>query len=284
MRQSSRKMFSLNIVGCGHVGRVLARLFAQQQLFKVQDILNRSQASSAAALIFVGSGRALDAYEDLRHAKLWMLAVSDDQILPVCDRLLALGKLRAGDIVFHCSGALAAKQLQTAQALGVHVASLHPVRSFADPQAVLTQFAGTFVSMEGDAAALAVLQPALQTLGAQTLIIDGEQKALYHAASVLACNYFTSLVDASLRTWQQAGIAPATARQLAEPLIRETLDNIFRLGPAQALTGPLARGDMQTVQKQQQALQAWDGEIAALYQAFTNCSAQLVARKRAGQE
>lgn len=131
MRQTTHKSLSLNIVGCGHVGRVLACLFAQQQVFKVQDILNRSQASSAAALIFVGTGRALDEMADLRHAKVWLLAVNDDQIVPISERLLAAKKLRSGDIVFHCSGALASSQLVALKAAGIHVASAHPVRSFA---------------------------------------------------------------------------------------------------------------------------------------------------------
>ncbi len=96
-----------------------------------------------------------------------MLAVNDDQILPVSEKLLRAGKLTPGDIVFHCSGALAAAQLAALRVAGVHLASVHPVRSFADPQLVLQQFDGTFCSIEGDAQALAVLQPALQEIGAQ---------------------------------------------------------------------------------------------------------------------
>lgn len=149
---------------------------------------------------------------------------------------------------------------------------------------MLSQFAGTFFSLEGDSAALNVVQSALNKIGAKTLLIDGAQKALYHAASVFACNYLTALVDVAKQTWQQAGIAPDIASQLAEPLMRETLDNIFRLGPAKALTGPLARGDKQTVARQQQALQNWNPDIAALYQAFTTCTEQLAQRKREGRD
>lgn len=283
--RNAENLPKLNVVGCGHVGRVLARLFTEHHVFQVQDIVNRSQGSSAAALIFVGAGRALDSLHDLRRAKFWMLAVADDQIPVVCQQLLDLGKLRAGDILFHCSGALASNQrppLQAAQKQGVLLASVHPVRSFADPVHVAQQFGGTFCSIEGDPAACQALIPALQAIGGQTLQIDGAHKSLYHAASVFACNYLTSLLDVALRTGSAAGIPPPQARALLEPLVRETLDNIFRLGPAKALTGPLARGDLQTVARQQQALQEFDTGIADLYRAFTAVSAQLVVRKQQG--
>lgn len=277
----------LNVIGCGKVGRVLARLFAQQQVFAVQDILNRSPESTAQAVQWVGSGTACPSVAQLRPAKVWMLSLADDQILAALEAVLAVQAqaqtqlLRAGDIVFHCSGALASSHMRAVLPQGVLIASLHPVRSFADPHSVLNNFAGTFCSIEGDSAALAVLLPALQAIAAQPLQISAEHKSLYHAASVFACNYLTSLLDVAQRTWQQAGIAPEQARQLAEPLVRETVDNIFRLGAAQALTGPIARGDLQTVARQQQALEEWDKDAAELYRAFTATTLDLAARKRA---
>ncbi len=277
---------SLNVIGCGKVGRVLARLFAQQKVFLLQDILNRSQASTAQAVQWLGNGTACPSVAQLRPANVWMLSLADDQILAALASLKAeqAHLLRAGDIVFHCSGALASSHMRALLPQDVLIASLHPVRSFADPSSVLNNFAGTFCSVEGDSGALAVLLPALQAISAQVLQISAEHKSLYHAASVFACNYLCSLLDVAQRTWQQAGIAPEQARQLAEPLVRETVDNVFRLGAAQALTGPIARGDMQTVARQQQALDDWgkDGkDIAALYRAFTATTLDLAARKRA---
>jgi predicted short-subunit dehydrogenase-like oxidoreductase (DUF2520 family) len=191
--------------------------------------------------------------------------------------------LRAGDIVFHCSGALASEQMQLLRNQGAHLASVHPVRSFADSAQVLANFAGTFCCVEGDSAALEVLIPALQAIGTQTLLINAQQKSLYHAASVFACNYLSSLLDVAMRAWQQAGIAPEQAQQLAQPLVRETMENIFRLGPAKALSGPIARGDWQTVAKQQQAVEEWDAAAGDLYRAFSATTAQLAQRKQAGE-
>ncbi|MET3130147.1 putative short-subunit dehydrogenase-like oxidoreductase (DUF2520 family) [Oxalobacteraceae bacterium GrIS 1.11] len=272
-------MASLNIVGAGHVGRVFGRLFAASGALSVQDVLTRSPASARAALDFIGAGSAVAGYAQLRRADVVMLAVGDDQIAPACAALACAGQLD-GVVVFHCSGALAASHLHSAGAVGALLASVHPIRSFADPAAVARDFAGTFCGVEGDAAALEVLLPALLALGARPVPIDAAAKTLYHAAAVFASNYLVTVLDAALRAYQAAGIPEPVARQLVQPLVDETVANVFRLGAAQALSGPIARGDSATVETQRRALQEWDGASGALYQALIEPTAALARRKR----
>ena len=274
-------MATLNIVGAGHVGRVLGRLFAASGSYQVQDVLTRSHASALDATAFIGTGTALADMASLRRADVWMLAVGDDQIAPVCAQLAA-GDLLCGAVVFHCSGAKSSKELQAASDAGALVASVHPVRSFADPAAVAEDFAGTFCGVEGDAAALVQLAPALAAIGARAVAIDAAAKTVYHAAAVFASNYLVTVVDAALRAYQAAGIPADVARELARPLATETLANVFRLGPEAALSGPIARGDMQTVARQQQAIDGWDAPTGALYAALVDATTSLAARKRAG--
>jgi len=159
-----------------------------------------------------------------------------------------------GAVVCHCSGALSSSALAPARAAGAAVASAHPVRSFADPALVAAAFAGTYCGVEGDAAALAVLEPALRAAGGQSVTIAAAAKTVYHAAAVFASNYLVTLLDTALRAYQAAGISEPVARALAQPLVEETVANVFRLGPVAALSGPIARGDMATVARQQQAL------------------------------
>lgn len=270
---------SLNIVGCGRVGRVLGRLFAQQDVFLVQDVLTRSSASAEDAVAFVGCGRACVDLAQLRVADVTLLGVPDDRISATCAALAAQGLLNADSIVFHCSGALSSDALSAASACGAAAASLHPVRSFADAEAVAQQFAGTFCGIEGDARALQLLQPALLAIGARPVPLDAGAKTLYHAASVFACNYLTTIIDTALRAYSAAGIAPELASQMAQPLITETLANIFRLGPEQALTGPIARGDLATVAKQQATVAAWDSAAGTLYAALADATKQLAQRR-----
>jgi predicted short-subunit dehydrogenase-like oxidoreductase (DUF2520 family) len=265
----------LNIVGAGHVGRALGRLFAAHGAFEVQDVLTRGPASARDAVDFIGAGRALHEIASLRPADVWLVAVGDDQIAPVSAQLATAGLLD-GAVVFHCSGARSSAELQAPQA---QRASVHPVRSFADPAAVAAEFAGTFCGIEGDADALAVLEPAFEAIGARLVAIDPAAKTVYHAASVFASNYLVTVLDAALRAYEAAGIDPQVARELARPLATETLANVLRMGPEAALSGPIARGDFATVERQQAALKGWDDPTGDLYAALAEATAGLARRK-----
>lgn len=268
---------TLNIVGAGHVGRVLGRLWAAAGDFTVQDVLTRSHDSALDAVGFIGAGRAAPAMDRMRAADVWLLAVGDDQIGAVCAQL-AGGHDLAGAIVFHCSGARSSAELAPATQGGALAASVHPIRSFADPAQVAQHFGGTFCGIEGDPGALAVLTPALASIGAQPVPIDAQAKTVYHAASVFASNYLVTVLDAALRAYQAAGVPEPVARALAQPLASESMANVFRLGAAAALSGPIARGDMQTVARQQAALAAWDGPTGELYAALVPPTQDLARR------
>ena len=273
---------TLNIIGAGQVGRVLGRLFQDSGAFRVQDVLTRSRETGAAAVSAIGAGRALVDMAGLRRADATMLGVPDDQIAPVCAQLALNGMLQ-GTLVFHCSGARSSAELGSAASGGALVASVHPIRSFADPAAVLQGFAGTWCGVEGDPAALALLEPALMALGARPVRIDPQAKTVYHAAAVFASNYLVTVIDAALRAYQAAGVPEAVAREMARPLATETLANVLRMGPEAALTGPIARGDNRTVLRQQAALTEWDGPSGALYAALAEATRDLAARKHAAK-
>lgn len=270
---------TLNIVGAGHVGRVLGRLFAATGAFEVQDVLTRSEASARDAVAFIGAGRAVQGFDQLRPASAWMLAVGDDQIAPVCAQLAQAQALDEA-LVFHCSGAAASTELRAAAQAGAWTASVHPVRSFADPEAVAADFAGTFCGIEGDPRALALAGPAFEAIGARLVTIDAAAKTVYHAASVFASNYLVTVLDAALRAYQAAGVPEPVARELARPLAAETLANVLRMGPEAALSGPIARGDHATVERQQGAVSAWHAPTGALYAALAEATADLARRKR----
>jgi predicted short-subunit dehydrogenase-like oxidoreductase (DUF2520 family) len=272
---------TLNIVGAGHVGRALGRLFAARGVFAVQDVHTQSSASARDAVAFIGAGTAVDAAAALHRADVWMLAVTDDAIGPVA-ATLAQSVPMAGAVVFHCSGARGSDDLTALRRAGACVASVHPVRSFADPETVAASFAGTFCGVEGDAAALAVLLPAFEAIGARPVRIDAAAKTVYHAAAVFASNYLVTVMDAALRAYQAAGIPADVARELARPLATETLANVLRLGPEAALSGPIARGDGATVARQHAAVGAWDPLTGDLYDALAMATWDLARRKHAG--
>jgi predicted short-subunit dehydrogenase-like oxidoreductase (DUF2520 family) len=270
---------TLNILGAGHVGRSLARLWRERGVFTIGDILNRSPQSTSEAAEFIEAGRVASAMADMQPADVWMIAVGDDGIRSCCEQLAASGKLVSGTVVFHCSGALPSGELESAKASGAAIASIHPIRSFANPAQVAAGFNGTWCGVEGDAEALALLKPAFEAVGARLVTIDPAAKTVYHAAAVFACNYLVTLLDAAVKAYGAAGVTPDEALQLMEPLVRGTIDNVFRNGPAAALTGPIARGDLATARKQSAAVNAWNENYGTLYDRFMELTIELARHK-----
>lgn len=265
---SRLNMKTLNIVGAGRAGRTLAALWQQHGVFVVEGICNRTPQSTRDAMVFIGGGRERAAVRLMPPAEVWMLATPDGAIAQVAADVAASGALRTGDVVFHCSGALPSSDIRAVLAAGISIASVHPLKSFAQPADAMRNFAGTYCAAEGEAAALAVLKPAFEAIGAQVIEIHPQFKTLYHAASVMVCNYLVALMEAGFQGYEKAGLPRATAGAMIEPLVRETVDNVFKLGTVQALTGPIARGDHAVVARQLTALREFDPRIVEIYRAL----------------
>ena len=252
---------TLNIIGAGKVGKVLGLQFFRHHVFTVQDVMNSAIQSSNSACQFIGAGTPVSDFSALRPADIYLIAVPDDQIRICSLQLQQQHLIQPSSIMFHCSGALGSDQLELKRG----AASLHPMRSFADPALVAEQFSGTICTLEGDDYAKRVLSHAFNQIGAQVVSIKLESKTLYHAAAVFAGNYVVTLMDAALQTLEAAGISGDMASKMMEPLASEALHNAFRLGTREALTGPIARGDQNTVVRHEAALNHWNGNMAGLY-------------------
>ncbi|WP_299591902.1 Rossmann-like and DUF2520 domain-containing protein [uncultured Microbulbifer sp.] len=254
------KLRTLNIIGAGNLGRTLARLWSERGVFRVGNICNRTLASATDATAFIGAGAPVADIQSMAPADFWLIAVADDHIEAVAAELAIrlqsanaeAQSTGATPVVFHCSGALSSSALTACAP--AKIASAHPVHSFADPERSVNSLAGTFVALEGDALAREYLEGMFAQLDCTSITLSPEQKVLYHTGSVIACNYLTVLMDLSLQTFAAAGIDENTARKLLEPIVLQTAKNNFALGPENALTGPLARGDLQTVTRQLGAL------------------------------
>ncbi len=269
---------SLGIIGCGKLGRSLGRLWTQHATVRIAGVLNRTLAGAEDAVAFIGAGEALVSYETMQKSDIYLVGTPDGAIAQACERLAASGKVDETTIVFHCSGALSSGYLQSARDCGAAVAGIHPIRSFAQPEMAVQQFRGTFCGVEGDARALAVLLPLFAAIGAESVAIDGERKVLYHSAAVVASNYLVTLLDAARRLYVEAGVDPQAALAMLAPLTRGTLENVLQAGPEAALTGPIARGDMETVARQQAALDALNPELGSLYRLFAQMTTELAQR------
>jgi predicted short-subunit dehydrogenase-like oxidoreductase (DUF2520 family) len=148
---------------------------------------------------------------------------------------------------FHTSGALSSEVLNPLRRRGLTVASLHPLLSISASRAGADKLHEAFFSLEGDASARRVGQRLVRDLGGRSFTIRAADKALYHAAALMASPNMTALFDIALEMMVRCGLSPGRAREVLLPLVQSTLDNLARQDPARALTGTFKRGDVATV-------------------------------------
>lgn len=257
----------LNIVGCGHLGQTLATLWQNKATFTIGQVLNRGTSSAQRAVDWIGAGRVCDSPTELTPADIWLIATPDGAIAEAAALLAELDLNWHQSTVLHCSGAHSAALLQPLAQRGANCAAVHPIHSFANPEASLQKLAGCYCTAEGDPAALHTLKPAFEQLGLHWLTIKAAQKSVYHAASVFACNYLTTLLAAAEQCLKATDIGDSAEHPLPVlmPLIQQTLANIEQLGPQRSLSGPIKRGDSELVAAQAKALAATDPDLGKLY-------------------
>ena len=272
----------LFIVGAGKVGQTLGHLFARGSCLHPTALVNRSLESGRTAAAFIGgAARPYAAFADvggLEPFPVVMIATGDRFIGPAAEALASLGLVDSGSVVFHCSGALDSGVLASCARLGAAVASVHPLTTFAEREALVGHFAGVFCVAEGDARALSMLEPAFLEIGARMVTLKADAKAIYHAGAVFASNYLLAILEAALRAEQLAGIDAVLAREMLGPLVRRSVENGLLRGAAASLTGPLARGDDDVVSLQHHALLNLDPALARCYADMTAWTSGVLGR------
>lgn len=265
---SNTAALRMNIIGSGKLGRTLARLFNDAGLVSIGGIYNRNTESSQSALEFIGTGCVINHIEQLssQPARLWMIATPDDVIRHCAEQLAELSNINwQKTIIFHTSGLKTSAELAALKKLGGIVASAHPAHSFASPVRSLSTFESTVCTLEGDTPAIESINALFRAIGGQTTTIKTETKPLYHAATVMASNYLIALLNASETLLEKAGIEAALACAILSPLMRQSLENGLNDGPANALTGPIARGDINTLQAHLKAIEKSAPDLERIY-------------------
>jgi predicted short-subunit dehydrogenase-like oxidoreductase (DUF2520 family) len=270
-------MQTINLIGAGRVGQTLGRLWHSHGVFAVQDVRTRSTASAQAACDFMGGGTPATPAAPMRAADVWMLAVPDAHIAAAADALAA--QARACHLppatVFHCSGAQNAAVLAPLATLGWHTASAHCILSFASAETAAAQFPGTPCALEGDALAMDQLHQAFTAIAARCFAVQSQHKLLYHAAAVFATNFLPVLQSVAEDAWTASGVPADVLPGLRSALLGNAVANITRLGPAGALTGPAARGDVAAIARQAKAVARWNAEAGAAYSALSALALRL---------
>ena len=268
------------IVGAGTVGTALAYLLKKKG-YPLVGLADKKKESLQRAIAFVGEEvRCATAPEEITPvADIVFITTSDSAIQEACEGIASKGGFHAGQIVSHTSGSLPSTILQSARSSGALIASCHPLQSFADAQAAVKLIPASIFYMEGDPEAIPALTELVQAVGGKPLTIATSEKPIYHAAAVVACNFFVTLVYLSYQLFEQIGIPEKDAAQALLPLIKGTVNNIEQLGPIKALTGPIARGDVAVIKGHLEAMKGLDPRFIDIYRTISCLTVEIGIKK-----
>jgi predicted short-subunit dehydrogenase-like oxidoreductase (DUF2520 family) len=273
---------SISIIGPGKVGQALAHalqslgypivalVFRNQEKVQKFSEYGRSSFPETKLLAFDDLGK-------LPKSDLIFITTSDDAIAETVQQLAALGRAlvnlqkrplsRFPGAILHTSGALSSEILAPlAIPSACQVGSIHPLVSVTAGTPDASVFAGAYFCVEGEKMAVIYAEWIIRELGAQSIHIRTDRKALYHAAALMASPHLVALFDLAIELltccgldWR--GMARDEARKILLPLVESTVKNLHASDPSLALTGTFARGDAGTVARHLQALSAENSEL-----------------------
>ena len=209
-----------------------------------------------------------------------VLAVRDDAIRDLAETLARSRAITASHVVLHLSGVLGQEALGPLVSTRAALGSLHPLQTISDPERAPERLKGSWAAVEGMPRAVDTAEQIAKDLGMRPFRLMGKAKAIYHAGAVFASNYFVVVQAVAQRLLRHAGLSDADAWQALRPLVEGTLENLVAEGPPAALTGPVARGDGETVRRHLESLTFDD---AVLYRALGRAALEL-AQKRGMDE
>ncbi|MGH3673260.1 MAG: Rossmann-like and DUF2520 domain-containing protein [Pseudonocardiaceae bacterium] len=255
---------AVGVVSAGRVGSVLgAALSGAGHVVVGASAVSRSSLRRVADLL--PEAPVLPPDDVVRRSDLVLLAVPDDVLADLVSGLAATGAFRAGQIVVHTSGAQGVDVLAPAVALGVLPLALHPAMTFTGRVEDVARLAAACVGVTvADETGWSVGEALVLEMGAEPVRVPAEARALYHAALAHGANHLATLVRDAVDTLEHAGVVPA--ERLLGPLLEAALDNTLRHGD-RALTGPVARGDLDTVRLHLRVLAESAPELLEPYRA-----------------
>lgn len=262
------------MIGAGRVGTAVAVLL-ERAGHRVVAVSGRGPSRDRAAR-YLPEAPFLEPADAARAGELVFVAVPDDLIAPTTRTLAADGAFRAGQYVAHLSGALGLDVLEPARAAGARRLGIHPLQTFPDVVHAIDRIPGcpVAVTADDDDGYLVAERVADDLLG-DPFRLDDALRPLYHAAAVFASNYLVAVSATAARLFAAAGIEDPVGSM--RPLQQATLDNVGDLGPAKALTGPAARGDAGTVERNLEALREHAGDAVESYVALARVAVELAS-------
>jgi predicted short-subunit dehydrogenase-like oxidoreductase (DUF2520 family) len=233
----------IGVVGAGRVGAVLAAALRAAG-HDIVAAAGESAASRTRIETLLPGVPVMKPSAVARSCDLLLLTVPDDMLANVVDMLSASGAIRSGQYVAHSSGRHGLSVLAPAVAVGARPVALHPAMTFTGTDLDLPRLSGCIFGVTAGEAERAVTESLVADLGGTAMWVPEDRRTLYHAGLAHGANHLVTLVTEAMELLRAAGADNPSGT--LRPLLEAALDNALNYGDA-ALTGPIVRGDVNTV-------------------------------------
>ncbi|MDR9366525.1 MAG: DUF2520 domain-containing protein [Balneolaceae bacterium] len=249
---------SVSIIGTGALGSTLQHFF-EENGYRIRSVWN----SRGGKVYSNKSGQFKEKRATLPEkegeAGDFVFITTPDDLISKTARDLAGKPIHWKEkVIIHCSGNLTSDELTSLSEEGAKIVSMHPIQSFKKGDG-RDRFRDITISLQGDKAGKELLKPIIGEMGANALMLNKKQKRYLHIAAVMASNYLVALMFSVENLLTDVDLEEGF--ESLQPLVHQTVTNIFEKGPADALTGPISRGDTASVQKHLKELKGAEQEV-----------------------
>ncbi|HVN49036.1 MAG TPA: DUF2520 domain-containing protein [Bacteroidota bacterium] len=275
------KQAAVSIVGAGSVGTSLALLLHKSHYPFVSVISRKKTSAKKLALLVHCMNYSCDVADIHLSTRIVILTVSDSSLAEVAKQIAQRSKLDFKSLyVCHTSGSLTSDVLKPLQEKGAMVFSMHPIQTFPSilkNKEQQKRMRGIWYGIEGNSSTLRFAKMLVRSLDGNAVVIPKEEKILYHIGCVLASNYIVTLLGSVEQLFRNA--LPVTLKQM-QPLIQASIDNTMNVGASRALTGPIARGDVELIHEHLSALKKIDNKILKIYRVLGKQAIDLAIKEK----
>ncbi|SDB23459.1 Predicted oxidoreductase, contains short-chain dehydrogenase (SDR) and DUF2520 domains [Pseudobutyrivibrio sp. YE44] len=268
----------VGFVGAGKVGCSLGMLFATTQ-HNLVGFYSRTSSSAAEAADFTKSKHFSNLETLIKECDAVFITVPDDAISVVWEQLKHMSI--AGKMICHCSGSLSSEIFKGIDETGAFGFSVHPLLAVSDRYKSYQELPKSLFTIEGEKGHISDIKALLEASGLKYTVINADVKTRYHGAAVLCSNLVVALIQAAEDELRICGFSEEQLSDAIAPLLLGNVNKVLAVGTENALTGPIERNDVGTVQKH---LNTFDGIDRDIYQVLSRKTVEIAKRKNSNRD
>ncbi|MCS7281547.1 MAG: DUF2520 domain-containing protein [Desulfobacterota bacterium] len=266
----------LGIIGAGKVGISISYVLKSKGI-DLYGVSSRREEALALAKNYLGESLVYttDNFEIVQACDVIGITTQDKNISVVAKAISDSFLNLKGKIFFHTSGSHSLGPLLPLKEKGAALGSIHPLQTFPDVESAITALPKTYVFVEGEEEAMPVLENLAQLIGFRVYRIESEKKVIYHLAAVFVCNLLCALLYAGSNLIDMIGFD----LQPFYPIIETTIKNVKEKGPVHSLTGPVVRGDVETIKSHIEILKNMPDHLS-VYSSLSVFALEIAKKRR----